>query len=116
MTGAADTESGSRPERGPCVRALPVRGPSLGLLPNARYPVEECQIESPAQLYVFSDGVYEITKPDGSLLGLPGLESWLVAEGGANGSGSLEAVLRFAREVRGGPVLEDDFSIVRMTI
>jgi serine phosphatase RsbU (regulator of sigma subunit) len=96
-------------------RALAARGPCMGLLPDARSALEECTLVSPAHLYVFSDGVYEITNPDGTLLGFEELENHLVASGGPNGSG-LEAILRFAREVRGGPVLEDDFSIVRLTI
>jgi hypothetical protein len=42
-------------------------------------------------------------------------ESVLTAPVSADRS-ELDEVLRFAQHTRGGPLLEDDFSIVRMTI
>src|SRR4030095_4005023 len=59
--------SGSTGNRGNA-SPLPGRGLPLGMLPNARYDREECTLVSPARLFLFSDGVYEITRPDGSML------------------------------------------------
>lgn len=109
----ASGDHGAGEERS--ARMLPSKGPSLGLLPDARYPALECTLNSPAQLYVFSDGVYEVTRPDGTMLEFADLEKELTTLSHSNGPG-LEAILRFVQDVRGGPILEDDFSIVRLTI
>jgi sigma-B regulation protein RsbU (phosphoserine phosphatase) len=97
------------------VQALPGEGVPLGMLPNARYAAEECALVAPARLFLFSDGVYEITSPDGSMLERAAFEEAL-ARSVAEGKSDLDDLLRFAREARGSTTLEDDFSIIRMTI
>ena len=116
IRGSADANgAGLATDNQPRVQTLSARGPTLGLLPEARYAAEECEIASPAVLYLFSDGVYEIARPDGTMLSLEELQSLFAAAGDRSRDG-LEAILSFAREVRGGPVLEDDFSIVRLRV
>jgi serine phosphatase RsbU (regulator of sigma subunit) len=90
---------------------LPGQGLPLGMLPNARYDREECTLVSPARLFLFSDGVYEISKPDGSML-----EFEALVRAVPDGKSELEELLRLACEVRGAETLEDDFSIIKMTI
>jgi serine phosphatase RsbU (regulator of sigma subunit) len=94
---------------------LPAQGPVLGVLPGVRYRAEEFELEAPARLFVFSDGAYEITAPDGTMLDYAAFETAL-ARPSCNGESELESLLHFAREVRGAEVLEDDFSIIKMTI
>jgi serine phosphatase RsbU (regulator of sigma subunit) len=94
---------------------LPGQGLPLGMLPNARYDREECTLVSPARLFLFSDGVYEISKPDGSMLEFEAFEQALV-RAVPDGKSELEELLRLACEVRGAETLEDDFSIIKMTI
>jgi serine phosphatase RsbU (regulator of sigma subunit) len=94
---------------------LRVKGLPVGLLQGASYSTEECTLHGPARLFIFSDGVFEITAPDDSMLAIETFEEFLtrpVSESAAE----LEEILRFAREVHGAETLEDDFSIVRMTI
>jgi serine phosphatase RsbU (regulator of sigma subunit) len=81
----------------------------------ARYRAEECRVTPPARLYVFSDGVYEISRPDGAMLEAAAFTDVLTRPDVADVS-RLESLLRFARDVRGSEVLEDDFSIIQMTI
>jgi serine phosphatase RsbU (regulator of sigma subunit) len=106
--------SGRRDERG---RAIPLRapGPPVGMMRVARYRSEECTIESPARLFVFSDGAYEIARPDGSMLESAAFEE-VLTRGVCDGESELDRLLNFARQVRGGEVLEDDFSVVKVTL
>ncbi len=90
---------------------LSARGPLMGLMPNTRYKSEERILVGPLRLFLFSDGVYEIHRPDGSELDYAAFEQALAA-----GNPELEMTLRFAQNVHGADELEDDFSIVRMTI
>jgi sigma-B regulation protein RsbU (phosphoserine phosphatase) len=84
-------------------------------LPNARYDREECTLVSPARLFLFSDGVYEISRPDGSMLEFEAFEQAL-ARVVPNGKSELDDLLRLVCEFRGAETLEDDFSIIKMTI
>jgi serine phosphatase RsbU (regulator of sigma subunit) len=83
-------------------------------MPGVRYRAEESVLDAPARLYIFSDGVYEITKPDGEMLEFAAFEEAL-ARPPAGGASELDELLAFAREAHGAPTLEDDFSIIKMT-
>jgi len=48
------------------VNTLPARGPALGMLPVAKYRCEETILPAPARVFVFSDGTFEIGRPDGT--------------------------------------------------
>jgi serine phosphatase RsbU (regulator of sigma subunit) len=105
---------GPRETRGEAVR-LSAPGMLLGVLPTTEYESEECTLDAPARLFLFSDGVYEVHRPDDSMMEFSELESVLTAPMSGDQS-ELDEVLRFAQHTRGAALLEDDFSIVRMTI
>jgi len=95
--------------------SLPGAGVPVGMLPNASYDREECTLTPPARLFLFSDGVFEISRPDGSMLEFADFEEAL-ARAASNRKTELDEVLRMARAVHGNSILEDDFSIIKMTI
>ncbi|MBS0451742.1 MAG: SpoIIE family protein phosphatase [Proteobacteria bacterium] len=106
----------SGPAGGDCAaKALEGSGPCIGIVPMARYGQAQCTIGSPARLFVFSDGAYEIARPDGSMLDLPELMQTL-AQPLEPGQSELDHVLRVAREVHGPGALEDDFTILKLTL
>jgi serine phosphatase RsbU (regulator of sigma subunit) len=105
---------GPRVERG-TLAVLRAQGPVLGVLPGVHYRAEECVLGAPANLYLFSDGVYEITKPDGEMLEFAAFEEAL-ARPVPEATSELDELLAFAREMHGAPTLEDDFSIVKVAI
>ncbi len=70
---------------------------------------------SPARLFLFSDGVYEITRPDGDMLEFEAFEEVLTRPV-PEGASELEELLHFVRDVQGSEELDDDFSIIKMTI
>ncbi|MDM0018768.1 PP2C family protein-serine/threonine phosphatase [Variovorax saccharolyticus] len=96
-------------------RPLPSSGPCIGISPVARYQEQQCSLPSPARLFVFSDGAYEIHRPDGSLLDYSDFSEILV-QPTRDGQSELDRLLHWARETHGDSVLEDDFTIVRMTV
>jgi serine phosphatase RsbU (regulator of sigma subunit) len=96
-------------------KRLRAQGPPVGMLPVASFRSAECSLEPPARLYVFSDGVYEISSPAGSMLESAKFEEVLASRPGAAKS-ELDDLLEFARNVRGADALEDDFSILKLSV
>jgi serine phosphatase RsbU (regulator of sigma subunit) len=105
---------GAREQRGEA-KPLSGIGMPIGILPDVPYESQECTLDGPARLFLFSDGVYEITRPDGTLLEFEDFEE-VLTRAVPEGSSELEELLHFARDVHGSEDLEDDFSIIRMTI
>jgi sigma-B regulation protein RsbU (phosphoserine phosphatase) len=106
--------SGTREAPGEC-RALKASGPCVGLSPAARYGDEQCVLRSPARLYVFSDGTYEITRPDGAMLAFSEFTE-MISSPVPGEQSELDRLLEFARETHGPGALEDDFTIIEMTL
>jgi serine phosphatase RsbU (regulator of sigma subunit) len=106
--------SGHAQEHGDA-RTLEGKGPCIGITPFARYEEAQCKLQSPARLFVFSDGAYEIGRPDGSMLDYSELVQTL-ARPVAAGQSELDSVLEFARQAHGGGALEDDFTIIKMAM
>lgn len=103
------------PEEHRAARSLSAPGLILGMLPATTYDSEECTLISPARLFVFSDGVYEIHGPDDSIVPFAAFEEMLT-RAVPDGQSELDELLRFAQKIRGDAPLEDDFSILKMTI
>ncbi len=52
------------------IQTLATYSMAIGLFPDTEYTTNTCTLNLPATLYVFSDGIYEIAKPDGTIWGL----------------------------------------------
>jgi len=88
----------------------------IGAFPGGSYCSQETEIPaSPADLYVFSDGVYEVEQPDGSMWTLEQLRDFLLNPGHSPAS-KIDDLYRMLQKMRGRDVLEDDFSMVRVTL
>jgi len=96
-------------------RALDAKGPCIGITPTARYQEAQCELRSPARLFVFSDGTYEIGRSDGSMMQLADLMATLSQPLGP-GQSELDRVLDAARTAHGPGALEDDFTIVKIAL
>jgi sigma-B regulation protein RsbU (phosphoserine phosphatase) len=94
--------------------AVPLRTPSpaIGCLDEADYSSASFTLGSFARLFVLSDGVYEISKPDGTYWSMEGFTDRL---SDTLGSAVTPADhLRFIQELRGSEALEDDFSLLEV--
>jgi phosphoserine phosphatase RsbU/P len=106
--------SGAREQRGKA-ESLPAAGCPVGFLPDTPYASRECTIAGPARLFLFSDGAYEIMRPDGTIVEFEAFEE-VLTRAVPEGASELEELLHFARDVHGSKELDDDFSIIKMTI
>ena len=84
----------------------------VGALPEVSYREDVSTIPEGATLLLFSDGVYEVTRPDGSLWSVEEFAAAAHQEG-VTRDAPLEALVATARHIRGDALLEDDFSLVR---
>lgn len=97
------------------IQTLSTGGPVLGCDPAAEFRCESCAAPRASRLYVFSDGAYEIAGPDGRTRQLPELIEQLSAP--ANGASSkLDAVVNWARGIRGNAPFEDDLSLMELEL
>ena len=101
-----------------CETATPVelkkRGLIIGGLPHVTFQEEVRDLPAFSRLYFFSDGVYEITKPDRTMMKLPEFVAILSAASVSDGP-AIERTVGEIRAVRGGDAFEDDVSIVEVT-
>ena len=67
-----------------------------------------------SRLYLFSDGAFEVQRPDGTMTGLEDLLDFM-GRRDADGTSELDLLFQHLLEVRGDDALEDDFSIIRCT-
>jgi sigma-B regulation protein RsbU (phosphoserine phosphatase) len=93
---------------------VPVSGLLLGCDPDAVYEDSVLKASSAAELYVFSDGCYEIQRPDGKMWSRQEFEGLLIGAL-SNGLSDLDALYCHVRKIGGGEVLEDDFSILKVS-
>ena len=90
------------------------RGMIVGGLPQMTFPEEVVELPAFCRLYIFSDGIYEVTRPDNTMMRLPEFITILAASSGKDRS-AIEETVAAVRVVRGGDHFEDDVSIVEVT-
>ncbi len=87
-------------------------GPVLGGFPEMVYQAREKVLPPGSTLFLLSDGVYEITQPDGTIWSYDDFAS-LVASALVAGQPPIEELLGRIHTLRGEGPLEDDFSLVQ---
>ena len=81
------------------------------MIPGAEFTDQEATVELNSNLYIYSDGAYEVELHDGEEWRIdPFLE--MVAEGPREGVGELDRIENSVREVMKAPEFDDDFSLV----
>jgi sigma-B regulation protein RsbU (phosphoserine phosphatase) len=85
----------------------------IGAMPDVAYTAQSLTLEPGSCLYLFSDGVYEVQKPDGNYCTFEEFAAQLALAQAAGGDVP-EAVLAWARTLGGSDLLGDDFSILRL--
>jgi len=81
----------------------------IGILPDQNFAMDQVRISVGSYLYLFSDGVYEVS----SLQGIWGLANW-IALVRASLDSSLDQVLQQIQSSRGKADFEDDVSLLRV--
>lgn len=87
-------------------------GPAIGIAPSGEWPTKSLDVAPGSRLYVLSDGTFEINRPDGSVMALEDVASFL-RSAPAESDSDLDRLLAHVRLQHGAEELEDDFSIMR---
>ena len=92
-------------------KRIAARGMMIGAMPESRYPSQSCEIPAGSRLFLFCDGAYEITLPDGRVYTFDEFAS-LLGELPKDAPVDLDAILEELFQLRGSRELEDDLSII----
>jgi sigma-B regulation protein RsbU (phosphoserine phosphatase) len=88
-------------------------GMVIGGLPDQEFTLDTRHVEPGSTLYVFSDGIYEVERPDGSMPTLEEFGQIVVGAPVAEGS-KVETTLDAIRALHGSDQFDDDVSIVEI--
>ena len=86
----------------------------IGGLPDSTYEGASIDVPDLAKLYIFSDGVYEVDRPNGAMWTLEELGQYLI-QSRMDTEGDIDALYQLMQEFHGREILEDDFSMLRVT-
>jgi len=87
----------------------------IGGSPDATYEKKLHKLDGPARLYVFSDGVYDITKEDGSIWGLEGFLEFMQEQSDKTQL-NLDRLFSYVQQVNQTDSFEDDFTILEVSL
>jgi len=97
------------------VTELAADGLAIGMVEGMPYDTSEVQLGPFARLYVYSDGAYEIEKPDGEMWKHSEFVQYLTALR-AEAEPIADRLFAHVQEMRGVEVLDDDFSMVEIAL
>lgn len=100
---------------GPDLRAarlseLASDNPAVGIMPDVPFDTASTVLGEQSELYIFSDGVFEVEQPSGEMWAWEEFKEFM--DGLPPGPGRMDRLHAQAKKLRGGDVLNDDFSIV----
>jgi sigma-B regulation protein RsbU (phosphoserine phosphatase) len=96
-------------------QATQLRTPNyvIGGMSNGTYQKKECLVGERNTLYIFSDGVYEVEKSDGSMWRFDEFADFM-SNVKAGGQSILDRLYNYAKNLGNSDTLEDDFTIVEV--
>lgn len=83
-------------------------GPPLGMLPAARYEVREVDLAARERLLLYTDGLVEAMRPDGTDFGLERLRDGFLGAADLPPDATVAAIVAAARAFTGREAFEDD--------
>jgi phosphoserine phosphatase RsbU/P len=86
----------------------------IGGFPRVAYDAEELELAPASRLYLFSDGVYEVERPDESMWTLEELQDFLCSQPAGQPGAEMDALYGELQRMHADEILEDDFSLVRV--
>ncbi|MGV8118765.1 MAG: PP2C family protein-serine/threonine phosphatase [Candidatus Xenobiia bacterium LiM19] len=95
-------------------RNLSSQGSPIGWDTDSIYTVDTCRCEVGSRLYIFSDGVYEFRKPDGSMMAYKEFTE-LISSMQKDGDLTIRRIVDSVCAIQGSESFEDDFSLIEVT-
>jgi sigma-B regulation protein RsbU (phosphoserine phosphatase) len=93
------------------VTLLKSQGPMVGAIDELEFGADACQIDRYAKLFLYSDGIYEIERPDGTMWPFESFVKFLGA-GPPTTTSDVDRVVAHARQIGGRDEFADDLSLV----
>ncbi len=87
----------------------------IGGLSTSNYVSDTIDVPCHSELYIFSDGVYEVDRPDGTMWTIEELMEFLRNNRGEQMQ-EINALYQHVRSLRGHEILDDDFSMLKVTL
>jgi phosphoserine phosphatase RsbU/P len=84
----------------------------VGALPMVPFKSASCTLQEHAEMYVYSDGVYEVSRPDGTMLD----RDEFIQKLAERSSSPLQNVYEFVKSIQNSEKFEDDYSILRLRL
>jgi sigma-B regulation protein RsbU (phosphoserine phosphatase) len=84
----------------------------IGGIPNFPYSSAEIVVLPGSKLFFYSDGAYEIIKPDGTLWEMDEFIDYM-GKVSQEGNGEIEKLYEYIKKLGGQEILDDDFSMVK---
>ncbi len=103
---------GESPETSETV-LLDAHGLIIGGLPGQKYEKSKIAFKAFTRLYIYSDGIYEVTRPDGSMLKLDDFIK-IVSKLSHKGDASPREIIEEIRKAQGSDVFDDDVSLMEV--
>ena len=91
-------------------------GPALGLLDESEYPSARTQIVMPETVLLFTDGLFEVEAPDGSLYDYDSLREAVSELGALKAADLCESVVAKVCQFSGQQEFSDDVCLIAMEI
>jgi len=85
----------------------------IGAFPKVDFEGAEVHVPANSRLYLFSDGVYEVDRPDGSMWSFEELQDYLSRPPTESGT-EIEELYKALQKMHSSDVLDDDFSLLRL--
>ena len=85
----------------------------IGGMPDIAYKRETQKIKNPSCLLIFSDGVYEIPKTDGSMWRLDEFSEF-VKKPSTDNQSDIDRIYQYAKKINQYDSFEDDFTIIEV--
>jgi len=92
---------------------LMTTNPGIGVMDNISFQYNRCQIDGTFRLYVFSDGVFEITQENGKVWELEEFVGFLTSLSPTDAS-ILDRLIEHAKAINRTEFFEDDYTIIEI--
>ncbi len=97
-------------------KKLTTNGLVIGGMANSKFPSATIHVPNASKLYIFSDGVYELTRADnGQMMKLDDFACEL-ASPPIKGMSKVESMMKFSCDAQNGDNFEDDFSLLEVAL
>lgn len=97
------------------VRKLSTENIAIGMFSKFDFEQQFVQVEPNSTLYIFSDGIYEIPQANGKIWGLDAFVN-TIKQYHQNTKIDLEQVVNHVQKINGNNTLDDDLSLIQLTL